>query len=330
MIKLGRQLFTYERGRRVLLFIFCLFLAFIIWSVHKLSEEYNYFFQYNIILRADTHESSQVNTSINKLTLRGRSSGFYIVRHRFVKDGATISIAPDLKLLRKSEARDNQYYLLISDIRDLITESVGDKVVAEYFSSDTIKFEIKSNSRRYVPVAVRHRISFKDQYMASGELTVTPASVMIFGPSQVVDKIDSLKTKLLHLERIDSPVNGVLALEKIPGVIISPEVLYYTLNVERYVEKSSLFQLKFTNLSNRFFVKPSHTQVRLYCRVPMSLAKDDIFNKVDISVDLSSVNDVGQITIIPNVRGVAPGVLEWRLDTDVVLCEIMYKPQFNN
>jgi len=73
MIKLKKFSISYERGRQLLLFLFCLFLAFIIWSIHKLSEEYTVYLQYKVSVASDLASRAAEAHAGETLIVRGRS-----------------------------------------------------------------------------------------------------------------------------------------------------------------------------------------------------------------------------------------------------------------
>lgn len=139
---------SYERGRQMLLFLFCLFLAFVIWSVHKLSFDYSHLFQYNVIVKSTLPGRSGDAVSDNLLTVRGRASGFYILQQKYGVRGKNLYISPDNKFLRRVPGEQDRFYILSGEIRDIISEGLGDKVTLEYISSDTITLAIPRRDSR--------------------------------------------------------------------------------------------------------------------------------------------------------------------------------------
>jgi len=140
MIKLRKLRISYERGRQVLLFLFCLFLAFIIWSIHKLSGDYSIYLNYKVHVTTDLQGRDAEAFSSNLLTLKGRASGFYILQQRYIKGGESIYIQVDRRLFKRTPSAKDGYYLLSSGIRDKLSESFGENFEIEHFSVDTLFF----------------------------------------------------------------------------------------------------------------------------------------------------------------------------------------------
>ena len=148
MKNIYKKLISYERGRQILLFLFCLFLAFVIWSVHKLSGDYSHFFQYNVLVKSTLPCRSGESASEKMISIRGRASGFYILQQRYGRKSKTLYISPENRFFRRISGDSDMFYILSSDVRAMIIESLGDKVLLEYINSDTITLEIPKNSRQ--------------------------------------------------------------------------------------------------------------------------------------------------------------------------------------
>ncbi|HCT93786.1 MAG: hypothetical protein A2X19_05690 [Bacteroidetes bacterium GWE2_39_28] len=145
MRNIYKKLISYERGRKILLFLFCLFLAFIIWSVHKLSGNYSHFFQYKIVVKSSLPGRSGESASEQMISIRGRASGFYILQQRYGRKSKTLHISPESRFFRRNPGDNDKFYILSNDVRAMIIESLGDKVILEYINSDTINLEIPKN-----------------------------------------------------------------------------------------------------------------------------------------------------------------------------------------
>ena len=146
MKNIYKKVVSYERGRQILLFLFCLFLAFVIWSVHKLTGNYSHVFQYNVIVKSSLPGRTEESASEDMISIRGRASGFYILQQRYGRKSKNLYISPENRFVRKISGDGDMFYILSNDVRAMIVESLGDKVLLEYISSDTISLEIPISS----------------------------------------------------------------------------------------------------------------------------------------------------------------------------------------
>jgi hypothetical protein len=326
MFKFKRPVISNERGRRLLQFLFCLFLAFIIWSLHKLSDNYSYFFQYKIVAKNSLKGRYPEPLSQNTLSFRGRASGFYILQHKFNRNTPLLTISPENRLFRKTGNQNDQFYILTQEIKDYIIEATGDKLQLEYIGSDTLFFLMPEVSGREIPVAFRGRVTYREQYAKSGNIKLNPSTVTIYGESTLINSIDTLYIRGVIAERIDAPLSGVAELEKIKGVRYSTNEIYYSLDVERYVEKIFSLPIKITNLpqNRKMIIIPE--RVTLVVRVPLKESRRFSAESIVPVIDYSRIKESRDTIIAPLINSPDGEILYYRVEPRFVSCKVFEKP----
>ena len=326
MFKFRGPKISYERGRRLLQFLFCLFLAFIIWSVHKLSDNYSYFFQYKITAKNSIKGRYPEPISLNTLSFRGRASGFFILQHKFNRSEALLTISPDNRLFKKLENQDNSYYLLANEIKDNIIEATGDKLLLEYISSDSLFFQLPPVSGREIPVAFRGRVTYREQYARVGNIKLNPQTVMVYGESSIIETIDTLFIRGVIAERVDSPISGVAQLEKIKGLRYSSDEIYYSIDVERYVEKQFTLPVKINNLPSNLSLIVKPESINLIVRVPLKESQRFSGESLTSYVDYKDIKNSNDTIIAPIIKSGAGDILYFRTEPQFVSCKVVVKP----
>lgn len=329
MLKLNSSIISYERGRRLLQLLFCLFLAFVIWTVHNLSDNYSHLFQYTVVAKSSMSGKSADSQSINKLTLRARASGFYILKHRYNRVDASLVLSPDNKLFRKNPGKKDNYYLLTSELRVLISEATADKLQVEYISTDTLFFEFPGVVSKEVPIAFKARLSFRDQYMQTGELKVDPLKVTIYGEQSILDKVDSAYTQLVVMENINTSVNGVVGFNPVSGITISPKELLYSMNVERYVEKELLLPVKVINIPEGFVCRLNPPEIRMTYRFPLKNTGSFSLQSTSLYVNYKSIEGASDTVVTPLVENLPLEVIGFTLYPAYVDCKVNANSKIN-
>jgi len=143
MFKLRKITLSYERGRRILLFLFCLFLAFVIWSVHKLSGEFSTYQNYRVYLKTQIKGKDVEALSENPLTLKIRAGGFYLLKHKFTGDLPSLYLKTEYKYLKKVPGKTGYYSLSTSVSREKIYEALGGSIEIETVAVDSLLFIFK-------------------------------------------------------------------------------------------------------------------------------------------------------------------------------------------
>lgn len=236
MIKLRRISFSYERGRRVLLFLFCLFLAFVVWSVHKLSGNFSTYFNYRVVASTQINGKYAEAVSENLLTLKVRAGGFYILKQKFSKDLPSLSLSLDYRQLRSIPESTGQYSLNVRNCQEIIREAIGESIEIEAFASDTLLFVFTKESSRKIPVKSMVTVRCKDGFGIVGNM-LSPRDVTVYGEKAQLDLLDSIPTESVTIEGADSRVERVVKLILPQGVRASHSEIFSSVSVEPRAKK---------------------------------------------------------------------------------------------
>ncbi len=317
MIKLKIFNISYERGRQILLFLFCLFLAFIIWSIHKLSENYTVYMQYRVTAEAGIEGRSSEAESENLLIVRGKATGFYILQHRFTSSESGVRVSAERRLFRKREGVKDGFYVLVKDLNDKLTQSFGNTVFVESFATDTLYFKFPGQTNKKVPVKTSFIINFASQYTLASKPQITPDSITIYGESSILSRIDSVFTKPVKHDNLSAPLEGMVQISPVEGVRFSQPDVRFSLDVVRYVEKSIKVPLSFINLPQDANLMMHPSEVTLYYserfgEKPLEIGI--IVMEVDFHEYETSLNGVVKVKLSGEHRE----ILSWRADPPFV------------
>lgn len=325
MFENGKKFFILGRGRQLFLFLFCLFLAFVIWTVHKLSDQYSHSFQYRVYADVSIKGRATDSESLTKLVVRGRASGFYILQHRFSKKGAVVSFAPERSYFKKVPDKNDLFYLLTSEIRDIIVESVEDKLNVDYLSVDTLFFDYPRIGGKEVPVAVKSRATFKEQYMPTTNFRVKPSTILISGNADLLKSIDSVYTSNINIYNADSPLSGFIKLESIKGVEFSDKEVFYSLEVERYFEEIKEAKVSIINVPDSIDVSVSPKTISLILRSSMKKLRQEMDNNFSVVIDFISLNGSEDTLVTASPQFLPQGVISYRTDPPYIHCSVLSK-----
>ena len=325
MFKNGKNIFNLERGRQIFLFLFCLFLAFVIWTVHKLSDQYSQFFQYRVYANVSVKGRATESESINKLIIRGRASGFYILQHRLSNGGGVLSLSIENSFLKKVPGKKNLFFLLTSDIRDVLVESVEDKLIIDYLSADTLFFDYPQIGGKEVPIAVTSRATYKEQYMPTGGFKVTPSSIIISGDADLIKNIDSVYTTNINIYNADASVSGFVKLDQIKGVFYSDQEVFYSLDVERYFEEVKEANVNIINIPDSITVSVIPDNVSLILRSSMKNASYLMDDNLSVIIDFNSLKGSKDTLVVACLALIPNGVINYRTDPPYIQCKVLLK-----
>ncbi|MEA5005691.1 MAG: hypothetical protein VB022_04670 [Rikenellaceae bacterium] len=325
MIKLRRFRISYERGRQALLFLFCLFLAFILWAIHNLSASYSTNLNYTVHIVTQKRGYSGEATAENKLSLTGVSSGFYILQNRLGIKSPEVTLPVDGRLIRPLSGTHDKFYIVVKEITDVISDVISEHLEIESYSSDTIYLTLPLQSHREIPIAVDYKARFKDQYMPAGKIKISPSTVTVYGELSILNKMDSIKTEPLTFERLSSSRSGVVDLMPIPGLRYEEKDFYYTLEVVRYVENTLLLPVETLNVPPEKFVRFFPNKIKVVYRVPLRNTHSQENAIFVATIDYNDIASSISNTVEPKVSGLPEDLLFVDLDPKFIQCKVIEK-----
>jgi hypothetical protein len=129
-------------------------------------------------------------------------------------------------------------YILELSLADLHAADAGN-VTAVDLEPRAVIVQLDSLSRRVVPVAARVTVEVDSGFLQFGPVRVAPRQVIVRGPRDAVERVDSVRTVPLRLTRVNAPVRRTVALDTAiaPGVSVSQREVDVTVDVGAIAEK---------------------------------------------------------------------------------------------
>lgn len=305
-------------GRDLAVMLLSLLLAFGIWIAHNLSLQYSSLISVPVIAQSNIDGRSAESSNTVAVVARCRTTGYRLLnknrsaKHRTLK----VFFSPD-DLHYDSE---DMFYITSNELGGYINEIFGDNVQLESFVSSKVQFKFPEESHKTVPVQALSIVSFKPQYMAAGNITLTPDSVIVYGEPLHLQNIDRVYTETVKLESLSSVAHGVARLELPRGnVRLSAQEVSYSLEVSRYVEISKEVKIGLKNVpaGRDLSVYPSEARVVFKCAFPMTFDPTD---RVTFYVDYNDFAGSINGRCVPRVNGLSEGILDYTIEPQVFEC----------
>ena len=301
-------------------------LACFVWLVHVLSLDYSAYLQYRIrlVTSLDGYASSAV--AEETLFARGKASGFYIMRARGINGKLEeLSIEADPDLLIPVPGEDGIYVIEVQDIREKIEECLGDHFDIDYFDEESLTFSFERQNCRLVPVVLVTDITVKEQYMQVGGISLTPDSVLVYGPASELEAVTEVRTLPVIRYGLDDNAQGYAQLEKIRGMRLGVERVRYDVKVDRYVEMKKTLPISVVNVPLGKSVVLIPSEASLACRIAFGLRSEPVFNALSLEIDYRDVASSLNAKVIPGVKGLSPDVYTYDITPGVVECILLEK-----
>src|ERR1700760_4088104 len=174
--------------RRLSAFFTCLVLAAFAWLITALSNPYNY-----TVRRAVTYKNTPQKRAFHPLqadslniTITG--TGWQMLFSRMNDHDTSVTV--DLQSLEKEN-----YVVPGIQLKQIQDKDSPHNVVG--IAPDTLYFDFSDRASKRVPVRLVSNITYQNQFAQSNNAHISPAFVIITGPSNRISKIDHWNTDTL-------------------------------------------------------------------------------------------------------------------------------------
>lgn len=273
-------------GRDWTVLLLSLLLAFSIWILHNLSLKYTETITVPVRAKCRIEGHAELSSNTSEVVGRCRAIGFNLIRAKVFSHRGERIVEFDREALLQKDA--DTYYIVRQRLEDNAHMIFGEGTSEHQVFSDTIWFNFAKQSCKKVPVRLVGDIELERQYMLTGEVRLSPDSVMLYGEDRLLEKMQELRTERLHRSSVHSDVQGNLKLEKVKGVEMSDESVRYSASVVRYVEMKQSFPVEVWNApSDRsILLIPSVVEATFRCVFPFD---EDPLEKVSFHVDCNDL-----------------------------------------
>lgn len=297
------------------MFLLSLFIAFSVWMVHNLSREYTDLVSVNVRACSNIDGRAMLSSEPVDVLARCKTTGFRLLRHSMHRDEVLVNFDKDELVLKEGDT-------FVADAACLerhSTEIFTDRVSVETFISPSVTFRFAPETNRKVPVSAVKLVTFRPQYMARGDIRLTPDSVVVYGDPRLLAGIDRVLTRQISFADLKSPVHGVVKLENPGGVRMSDTEVGYSIDVVRYVELRSRVKVgtRHVPAGRTLVVLPSEADVVYRCVFPVIGTPEE---GTEFYVDYNDFSSSMSGTCVLKCDALPEGVIGWTAAPEVFSC----------
>ena len=296
--------------------LLCVLFSAGIWLVHNLSQTYSEIVSVPVVAESNIEGRARRSSSEMTASAMVSTAGFRLLR---LGSNSKKPVVVNFDVADLSHTEGDYYHVPVSSLYKYVSDIFGDGVTLESFVSSDLEFKFPKENHKKVPVKPVQIISFKPQYMALGDMSVIPDSVVVYGDPVRLEGIESVLTRPVSHKDIRNSVHGTVRLQAPSGVRLSHKDAVYSLDVTRYVEVSSTVKIVAHNVpvGKKLSVLPSTASVAFRCVFPMSVNPVD---RCEFYVDYRDFEQSITGRCVIRCEGLPDGVISYELDPEVCDC----------
>lgn len=239
-------------------------------------------------------EGAQITNAAlpKKISMLARGSGFNLFLTRFYVRRDTISI--------NVAASSESGVFLTNRESSLFSEEMSFPVEPIHVSPDTINFGLKRKLRRKIPVKNMTFYEPAGNFRLEGKMKVQPESIEVYGPSEIVNKLNSWPTVKYSVTEKTSNFSESVALDTSSIVTFSRDEVTITGNIIEYTEFRFETKVKIINVPSNRKIKVPDTRVTIIADVAMKDYEKIKESDFEVICDFSKVK-AGQSYVRPEI-----------------------------
>ena len=257
-----------SQSREFLVFLFFLVIASGFWLLQTLDNEYESELTFPVKLRGVPEDVVITSDPVDevKVTVKDRGTVLlnYYLRSHFL---------PIVIDFSDYQSGSTNVKVLSSDYERKILSQLSTSTRLLDVTPNVIDYIYTVGQSKYVPVDVRGRVGAARQFYISDTI-VSPDSVLVYAPLNMLDTINSVLAKSVDLPSIGDTVTVNLALQPIKGAKFVPSDVDVTFAVDMYTEKTLEIPLVGVNFPAGMVLRTFPSRVQVTFQVGMAHFKD--------------------------------------------------------
>ncbi len=254
----------YFKKSNVKTFLFFLLFTSVLWLFKQFSK--NYTKEIEVVIQYEDIPQDKIfnkkSDQVVRMVFNG--NGFRLINYYWGK--------PVLRLNIKDAIANTkgEYNFYVDKESSILKNKLDFKGRILSVQKDTLRLKLDHKSQKKIPVVIEQNIQYSSGYGSSKGVSVFPDSVMVSGPSQIVDTIQSVKTKKLVLEGLNIDHTSELGIETLPpNVIVTPSKVKSSILVSKFTEGSQKIPITLNNIPQGLDVKIFPKEISVVYRVSL-------------------------------------------------------------
>lgn len=243
-------------------FLFFLLLAIVIWIFAQFSKIYNEVIEIPVKYVNAPPDKYITEENPQKLKLQMEATGFKISYFSFFPPTLLIDVS-------KAEQRDEEMVYVIDENREEIQSQLGITFDQSQFVNREVRIQYQQRKEKVIPVHSQIEVEFAIGYAAREELDITPDSITVSGPDNILDTLNQLHTVALNLKEVKQDQQGEVAIDttNLSKVTLYQKRVKYSLEVGKFTEGRVEIPIDLINVPEGLNVVIFPKQILLFYQV---------------------------------------------------------------
>ena len=271
---------------------FFIFIAALLWLIIKLSATYTVTEPLTIALKDQPSDLVIINdTQIVKVTLS--TTGFKLLNYYF-KPASRRKVDISLEEVPLHNNGNGTYSFGSNYAKEKIAYFLSISPNEISFDESRITMEMEQLMSKKVKVFSNIDISYENQYNKHGNIIITPDSITIYGPQNIIDEIYNIYTEKQTLKNVNSKIDINIPVHLEDYVNTDIKTVNVKMDVDRYTEAVANVSIK-NSSKQRLRLFPDKVKIKYL----VSLTDYNIINDKWFSIEIDTTQISQRLNYLP-------------------------------
>jgi hypothetical protein len=256
--------------RKINIFLIFLLCSFLAWLVSKLSETYVDRTTFDLEYINVPDSLLLADNTFKQVDVKIRASGFQFLAFNFNRKIIKI----DLSAISNN---DSNFYIAEPDFRKQIERQLSASMTLLEVDQDTVFLDFYELGSKEVTISPNININPAQNYLVDGKLSIEPSLVVITGPKNELDIVNTVSTSIVELNEITEDFTIVVDLvlpEELKNSELSEKNVKISGNVFRFSEKVLKIPVEVINIPEGTQIKTFPNSLEVLCKARIERLKD--------------------------------------------------------
>lgn len=286
-------------NKKVILYLVFVFIATIFWFLNALSKDYTTTVSFPVNYVNFPKDKALVKDLPDELFLEVEGGGFALLRYKISTAFQPINLNIN-NHISKRESRNNllDYTMHMNNPRTSksISRQLNKDIQLIKILPDTIGLHFSNIIEKKVCVCPKVNITYANQYSLNGKIITEPDSIVVAGPSTIIDTLKKVCSSVITFEDLDRSAKRNTSLEKIDNIRFSKKRVVVKIPVDRYTEATKDVEISALNLPDSLNIRFFPSYIKVNYRVGLTnfdkVSEKDFKASVDCKSVGSNVNNL--------------------------------------
>lgn len=238
-----------------------------LWLLMKLGHEYTAPMSYPVELTNPPEGFILVEgRSPQQIQLRVKAPGHTLLRYRLRRPAAPIRLSIEE---HHAIGVGPNFYLPLRGYIPAIRNQLSQELELMGLGADSLRFQMAHEVSKRVPVRLNLQLGMDGQLIQSGPAIIVPDTVVLTGPTALLDTITHVPTAPLIISSMGPEHTYTLRLMPPPQVVIGERTVSVSVPVDRFTETSIPIAIAAINVPDSLQLVLLPETVQLSCNVAM-------------------------------------------------------------